>query len=307
MPDPSTPTPAFDPDRQVSQLTLVDRTGDCARVILETTSHIEAPNWSPDGAWLLCNGGGRLLKMRVDGSGPLQEIPMTSSRFANNDHVLSPDGNTIYFTVRGGELYAVPWEGGEARRISNVHPPESPLRCYLHGVSPNGRTLVYVGLAGVDKADAWGIYTIAAEGGADECLLKATVPLDGPEYSPDGQWIYYNAEDARRARGHAQIYRTRIDGNDVQQITNNERVCWFPHVSPDGQWVAYLSYPPGTSGHPANRHVELRVMRPDGGDDRVIASLFGGQGTINVNSWSPDSKRLAYLAYPERRPQSSGR
>lgn len=291
--------PAFIPGRQVSQLTVIGRDGGHRKVLHETPVHIEAPNWSPDGAWLLFNSGGRMFKIPSDGTGSVQEIDTDHALLANNDHVLSPDGRTIYFTVRGGHLYAVPWEGGTARRVSNAHPAEAPLRYFVHGISPDGATLVHVGITGFPTPSGWGIYTISAAGGPDVALLRSRVPVDGPEYSPDGRWIYYNGEDPARAPGHAQIYRMRPDGSGIEQLTHDERVNWFPHLSPDGQWVAYLSYPAGTLGHPPNLAVTLRVMQPDGRGAHDVVSLLGGQGTLNVNSWAPDSERLAYVAYPE--------
>jgi TolB protein len=293
--------PAFVHGRQVSQLTVIDRSGLHQRVIHESHAHIEAPNWSHDGAWLLFNSLGRLFKIRADGGGPAQEIETEAALQVNNDHVLSPDGRTVYCSVRGGHVYAVPWTGGAARRVSNVHPPEAPLRYFVHGISPDGATLVYVGITGPMAQRDYGVYAIATAGGPDVALLRPGVPVDGPEYSPDGHWVYYNAEDPARAPGHAQIYRMRPDGNGVEQLTHDQRVNWFPHVSPNGRWVAYLSYPSGTCGHPPNRPVTIRVMQPDGRGGHDVVALLGGQGTLNVNSWAPDSERFAYVAYPETR------
>jgi len=125
-----------------------------------------------------------------------------------------------------------------------------------------------------------------------------STPNDGPEYSPDGQWIYFNAERAATIPGHAQCFRMRPDGSGIEQLTFDDRVNWFPHVSPDGRSVVFISYPAGTTGHPPNKDVILRLMRPDGGGQRDLVAFFGGQGTINVNSWAPDSRRFAYVAYP---------
>lgn len=298
--------PAFIPGHQVSQLTVIDRQGLHRRVIHESQEHIEAPNWSPDGAWLVYNSGGRLFRMPADGGGSAERIDIGMDLHANNDHVFAPDGRTIFFTASGGHLYAVPWAGGTARRISNVHPAESPLRYFLHGISPDGSTLVHVGITTCPAPERWGIYTIPSTGGSDAALLLSNLPLDGPEYSPDGCWIYYNGEDGTRHAGHSQIYRMRPDGTGIEQLTFDERVNWFPHVSPDGNWVAYLSYPTGTQGHPANLPVTIHVMQREGHGRIDLVSLLGGQGTLNVNSWAPDSERLAYVAYPEsvRRPRA---
>jgi Tol biopolymer transport system component len=141
------------------------------------------------------------------------------------------------------------------------------------------------------------LFTIPARGGPDTRLTDLDKPHDGPEYSPDGEWIYFNSERASDRPGHAQIFRMRPNGTGIEQLTSDVRVNWFPHISPDGEQVVYISYPEGTLGHPADRQVILRLMSPDGGNIRDLAAFNGGQGTINVNSWAPDSRRFAYVAY----------
>jgi Tol biopolymer transport system component len=142
------------------------------------------------------------------------------------------------------------------------------------------------------------MFTIPAAGGPDHRLSDVHYPNDGPEYSPDGKWIYFNSERDAKQPGHAQCYRMRPDGSGIHQLTHDERVNWFPHLSPDGKQVVYISYPSGTTGHPPDKEVQLKMMPPDGSSHREVVALFGGQGTINVNSWSPDSTRFAYVAYP---------
>ncbi|WMT85856.1 biopolymer transporter Tol [Pelagibacterium sp. 26DY04] len=256
---------------------------------------IEAPNWTPDGQWLIFNAGGELWRMPADGSAEPDPIDTGSIRRLNNDHVLSPDGQTIYMSNNDGHLYAVPIAGGQPRKVSNTH--SVYFRHYLHGISPDGETLCYVAVEG-DEPRRANIFTIPADGGPDTRLSDISEPNDGPEFSPDGEWIYFNSERAVTEPGHAQIFRMRPDGTGIEQLTHDERVNWFPHPSPDGEWIVYLSYPQGTLGHPADRHVILRRMRPDGSEMADVAAFFGGQGTINVNSWAPDSRRFAFVAYP---------
>lgn len=166
---------------------------------------------------------------------------------------------------------------------------------FLHGVSPDGTTLAYVGIEN-QRWDAGNLWTIGAAGGPSTRLTFDGGPDDGPEYTPDGAWIYFNTE---RFSANAQIARIRPDGTGLEQLTFDERVNWFPHFSPDGSRAVYLSYPPGTQGHPADRPVELRLVTGgDWGSARTVVSLAGGQGTINVNSWSPDSRSFAYVDYP---------
>jgi Tol biopolymer transport system component len=279
---------------QKAVLEVIDLYGD-RRTVLVADEVIEAPNWSPDGRWLVFNAGGQLFRISPEGSTP-ERIPTGSLNDLNNDHVLSPDGSTIYVSSDDGHLYAVPFEGGTPRRVSNDHP--TPHHYYLHGISPDGQTLAYVAVEQPQGQRKVNIFTIPAAGGPDTRLTDVTVPNDGPEYSPDGRWIYFNSELAAKKPGHAQIFRMQADGSGIEQLTFDRRVNWFPHLSPDGRHVAFLSYPEDTIGHPPDKHVLLRLMTPNGTEQRDLAAFFGGQGTINVNSWSPDSQRLAFVSYP---------
>jgi TolB protein len=281
---------------QLSELVVIDADGGNRQVIYEVAELIEAPNWTPDGKWLIFNADGRLFRISPDGRDGPHRIDTAPVEDANNDHCLSPDGKLIYISSRDRHIYVVPIEGGAPKRVTPDQPPERQYQYYLHGVSPDGATLAYVGYArgpGVTQ-----VCTLPAAGGPITELTDGGCKVDGPEYSPDGAWIYFNSEAAAKRPGHMQIFRIRPDGSGQEQLTDDERVNWFPHVSPDGSMVAYLSYPEGTLGHPADKDVLIRIMAPDGGDERQIDAFFGGQGTINVNSWSPDSRRLAYVAYP---------
>lgn len=280
---------------QRSELTLIDLDGK-TEVIFTADEVIEAPNWSADGHWLVFNAGGKLFRIAATGGQP-EPIDTGPLADLNNDHVLAPDGSTIYVSSDDGHLYAVPFAGGTPRRVSNTH--ATPFHYYLHGISPDGATLSYVAIERRDGERQVNVFTIPSAGGADMRLTDLSMPNDGPEYSPDGRWIYFNSELAASRPGHAQVFRMQSsDGSGLEQLTFDSFVNWFPHLSPDGRHVAVLSYPQGTTGHPADKDVLLRLMQPEGGALRVLASFFGGQGTINVNSWSPDSRRLAYVAYP---------
>ncbi|MBN9333827.1 biopolymer transporter Tol [Devosia sp.] len=282
---------------QCAQLEVIDLDGN-RRVVFTADDVIEAPNWTPDGQWLVFNAGGQLFRISPGGGTP-EHIETTGLDDLNNDHVLSPDGRAIYVSSDDGHLYSVPFEGGSPRRISNEHP--TPHHYYLHGISPDGETLAYVAVERPEEERLVNIFTIPASGGPDRRLTHVSAPNDGPEYSPDGRWIYFNSELAASRPGHAQVFRMEADGSGIEQLTFDSRVNWFPHLSPDGRFVAYLSYPEGTLGHPPDKEVLLRLMSPTGADQHDLAALFGGQGTINVNSWAPDSKRLAFVSYPKDR------
>jgi len=284
---------------QVAPIVTIGIDGSDPRVVYQASEIVEAPNWTPDGKWLVFNSQGALWRIPAGGGAEPVRIDTGDVKNANNDHVLSPDGQTIYFSA-GAHIYAVPFEGGTPRRVSNEHPPELQFKSFLHGVSPDGRTLSFVGVS-AENGDAWGrldLYTVPAAGGPETRLTDTAAPDDGPEYSPDGKWIYFNSELHAKVAGHAQCYRMKIDGTGIEQLTHDERVNWFPHISPDGKWVVYLSFPPGTIKHPADKEVILRRMRPDGSEPADIVAFRGGQGTINVNSWSPDSRRFAFVKYP---------
>ena len=281
---------------QISRLMVLDIETGVQTVVFEADEIIEAPNWTPDGKTLIFNAGGELWRIDHEGRQTPERIETGRLRDLNNDHVLSPDGLTIYVSSNDGHLYSLPIKGGEPVRISNAH--SEPFRYYLHGVSPDNETLAYVAIEGEGEGRRINLFTIPAKGGPDTRLTDLTKPHDGPEYSPDGRWIYFNSERGSERLGHSQIFRMRPDGSDVEQLTFDERVNWFPHLSPDGAHVVYVSYPEGTLGHPADKPVILRLMSPDGTDIRDLAAFNGGQGTINVNSWAPDSRRFAYVAYP---------
>jgi len=298
---PATNGPAKSSQARISQLMTMSIDGADKQVVYTTRDHIEAPNWSPDGQWLLFNSQGRLWRIRADGrSQTPEQIPTGDVKDANNDHVIAPDGQTIYFSA-GGHLYAVPFAGGLPRRISNDHAPERKFKYYLHGITPDGKTLSYVGVEAVgdDAAGRCDLYTIPAAGGQDTRLTNLPKPSDGPEYSRDGRWIYFNSELNADVPGHSQCCRMAPDGTGIEQLTHDERVNWFPHLSPDGNWVVYISFPPGTIKHPADKEVILRHMKPDGREQADLIGFNGGQGTINVNSWSPDSRHFAFVMYPE--------
>jgi TolB protein len=290
---------------QRARLLVGDIDGGRPRLVHETAdSALEAPNWSPDGHWLVFNQDGLLLRIPADArpgdGGPGPEVIDTGGiTDANNDHVLSPDGRTVYLSAGDGHIHAVPFEGGPARRVTNDQVP-GPFRHFLHGISPDGATLAYVGVEPYG-GDDWGyrnIFTLPSAGGPDTRLTDSPAAADGPEYSPDGHWIYFNSEHGATTPGHAQIFRMRPDGSELTRLTGDERVNWFPHLSPDGLRVLYISFPPGTEGHPADRDVVLRLMDPDGAAPRDLLAFPGGQGSLNVNSWAPDSRRFAYVDYP---------
>ncbi len=262
------------------------------RVVHHVRDHIEAPNWSRDGKELVFNRGGLLYALPVSGGTP-RKIDTGFATRCNNDHGLSPDGTLLAISDQSQEdgrslIYVLPAAGGTPRRVTPLGPS------YWHGWSPDGKTLAYC----AERGGEYDVYTIPVEGGEETRLTTAPGLDDGPDYSADGQWIYFNSERT----GTMQIWRVRTDGSEAQQLTSDGHNDWFPHPSPDGTWVAFLSYDKSVKGHPPNQDVMIRMMPAEGGAIQVLARLFGGQGTINVPSWSPDGKSLAFVSYRLARP-----
>jgi Tol biopolymer transport system component len=286
---------------QRCQIWIYDTASRTSRMILETDEILlEAPNWAMQGDALILNGQGTLWRLPVDDA-RLRPIAVEGVPPMNNDHVLDPDGEHIFVsTYDDWQLYRAPLAGGVATQISGKEGPSEMLH-FLHGVSPDGQQLAFVGVEarlveGHLTFLSAEICTLGADGHGFRQITSGGAPADGPEYSPDGGWLYFNSE---AFSGHAQIARMRVDGTGAERLTDEPSVDWFPHLSPDGQQAVYLAYPPDTKGHPADLWVDLKLVR---GDDwaaaETVVSLFGGQGTINVNSWSPDSTRFAFVAYP---------
>jgi TolB protein len=257
------------------------------RVIYVAPGRFEAPNWTRDGAAFLFNGDGHIQRLPLTGGTPAV-IDTGFTNRCNNDHGISPDSKWLAISDQSQDdhrslVYLVPIEGGTPRKITNNSPS------YWHGCSPDGSTLAFVGQRNGD----FDIYTIPVTGGQETRLTTAKGLDDGPEYSPDGKYIYFNSERT----GIMQIWRMRPDGSGQEQITSDDFNNWFPHISPDGKWMVFLSYEKDVTGHPENKNVKLRLMSLEDKKIGVLAALFGGQGTINVPSWSPDSKRLAFVSY----------
>jgi hypothetical protein len=278
--------------RESSLETVAIETG-LRTIILGRRDHFEAPNWYRNDSKLLINRGGLLYSVALDRSfGSVAQIDTGSARRCNNDHGFSPDGKWLALSHtkdRDSLIYVVPAGGGEPRQVT----PRGPS--YWHGWSPDGRTLAYC----AERNDNFDVYTIPVAGGEETRLTTAPGLDDGPDYTPDGTQIYFNSERT----GLMKIWRMNADGSHQEQVTNDaDYADWFPHPSPDGKWLVFLSYDKSVKGHPADKDVLLRIIPLVGGATKVLATLFGGQGTINVPSWSPDSKNVAFVSYRLVRP-----
>jgi len=282
---------------QRANLNVLDiESGAVSTIYASSTMLFEAPNWTRDGKWLIVNGDGLLFRIAVNGGSELEQISLGEIPPINNDHVVSADGATVYVSSTDGHIYAAAVDGSVQRRITNER--EAGYRHFLHGLSPDERTLVYTGMEPrPDGSPRWNIYTIPVAGGTEFAITDDEFADDGPEFSTDGASIYFNSERGSDEPGHAQLFRVRTDATGLEQLTHDERVNWFPHPSPVDETIVYVSFPSGTLGHPADVDVHLRLLDPSGGI-RDLASVFGGQGTMNVPSWSPDGRGIAYVEYP---------
>ena len=264
--------------------------------------HVEAPNWSPDGQFFIVNSAGRLYRLSTSGDGRLDEIATGFATRVNNDHGISPDGSTLVLSHHADEhitapdqvwlassIYVLPIGGGRTPTKVTTKAPS-----FWHGWSPDGTTLAFTAL----RDNEWDIYAIPVDGGEERRLTTCPGLDDGPDYAPDGEFIYYNSF----CSGTMQIWRMRADGSGAEQLTRDTHSNWFPHPSPDGRWVVYLAYLEDQGQtHPFGQQVKLRLMDVRDGSVRDLTSPFlGGQGTINVPSWSPDSRRVAFVAYERR-------
>lgn len=272
-----------------SNLELMDVATGSRQVIYTSPKSIQAPNWTPDGKTLLYNGDGLMYAFDLAKRQP-KVLNTGEVKNNNNDHVLSFDGKLLGLSsgvteLGGSIIYTVPATGGTPKQVT----PKGPS--YLHGWSPDGKSLLFCG----SRNNEYDVYRVPVGGGPEVRLTDTKGLDDGPEYTPDGQYIYFNSNRT----GTMQIWRMKPDGSGQETVTNGDFHDWFPHISPDGKMLVFVSFlkeEVKADDHPFYKHVYIRMMPVSGGQPKVIAYLYGGQGTINTPSWSPDSKRIAFIS-----------
>lgn len=271
-----------------SEIILYQIEDDREDVIHRTNELIEAPNWSPDGKFLIVNANGLIFRLNLDDPTALHHVDTHPIVHCNNDHGISPDGTKLVISDSPGRgtslIYTLPITGGTPTLVT----PNAPS--YWHGWSPDGHTLTYT----ARRDGVFQICTIPVNGGDETILTRGKGHRDGPDYSADGQWIWFNSDHHGRT---PDLWRMRTDGSGLEQMTDDALVNWFPHPSPDGKWVLFLAYPSDTEGHPRDTDVALRLMPQHGGPAKTIAEFNGGQGTMNVPNWAPSGKSFAYVRY----------
>ena len=287
-----------------SKISIYDLETKSTRIVYAADKLWEAPNWSPDGKYLLANSGGVLYRFALGGDGPARPEKVNLDSYeCNNDHGISGDGKLLAFSAthapsEESQVFLASSDGATPRLLT----PNAPS--YFHGWSPDGRWLAFVG----ERGDGhFNIFRVSVNGGSEQRLTFRPVYDDGPDYSPDGKWIYINSNRS----GGWDIWRFPADGagpddQKAERVTSDDLEDWFPHPSPDGKNLVFLSFPKGTPGHDVKTKVQLRTMPMPRSEQpvaaqhasiQVLREFFGGQGTINVNSWSPDSKKFAFVSY----------
>lgn len=282
-----------------SRIEILDVKTGLRKVIYTTADHLEAPNWSKDGKFLIYNAGGNLYKLQINSKTPVK-INTGNVNNCNNDHCLSFDGKMLAISSgakladgrTGSMVYTVPVGGGSPTSITKNVPS------YMHGWSPDGKTLVYCG----ERNGNFDVWKISSKGGEEIRLTDAPGLDDGPEYSPDGKFIYFNSV----CSGLMKIWRMLPDGTHQEQVSFGNYNDWFAHISPDGQRMVYISYPEDVpaGSHPANKRVLMRLQNTDNQKPKVVAYIYGGQGTMNVPSWSPDGGKVAFVSFTYGKPEN---
>ena len=292
----------------ISRIMVYDLTRKSSTLAFQGDGIWEAPNWSRAGGYLLVNSQGRLYRLAADGRSAPEAINLDPALRPNNDHDFSADGSRLAISAtspasRQSQVYVAKADGSDHRLAVAAAPS------FFHGWSPDGLYLSFVANRDGKQYD---LYRIPAAGGEEQRLTSDAAHDDGSDYSPDGRWIYFNSD---RAGGGGNIWRIPADGggpNDekAERITNDALEDWFPHPSPDGRKLLFLSFPAGTKGHSDRTlRVQLRMIDMPGETlhdvaPQVVVELVGGQGTINVNSWSPDSTKFGYVTFEAVPPKS---
>jgi hypothetical protein len=260
-----------------------------ATVINSQAARAQAPNWSRDGKFIVFNQDGHMYQAPATGGGTPQLIDTGSATGCTGSHGLSPDGKWIAITCAGPghperRVSIIPITGGEPRILTQQS-------AWFHSWSPDGKTILFTRPG--SQRGSGNIFAIPVEGGPETALTTGNGLSDDPDFSPDGKWVYFNTD----RWGGMQIGRMHPDGSQVEQVTSDQFRNWTPHPSPDGKMIVFISYAPDVTTHAANKDIALRILSTTDNSIRTLVNLVGGDGSMNVANWSPDSKSLAFVSY----------
>jgi len=285
-----------------SRVFIFDLRDGSSHLVYTADSIWEAPNWSPDGKYLLLNSDGAIYKLVLgqDDTTKPEKLSIPATYECNNDKAISPDGKKLAFSAtlppaEDSQVFLANADGSDIKRMTVLSPS------YFHGWSPDGSMLAFV--AERHSSGQFDIYSMPASSGPEKRLTTNIHHDDGPDYSPDGKWIYINSNRS----GKEAIWRFPTSGagpddKEARVVVNDGLEDWFPHISPDGRKMVYIGYPAGTTTHdPRTVHIALKLVAIDhgkvGANQKILVNAIGGQGSMNVNSWAPDSTRFAYITY----------
>jgi Tol biopolymer transport system component len=292
--------PHANPENVRSKISIYDLETRSVHVAYTADKLWEAPNWSPDGKYLIANSGGVIYRFVLDAKGAAQpeKLALDKAYDCNNDKALSPDGKRLAFSAQhspahGSQVYVSNADGTSPQMVT------ANIPSYFHGWSPDGRSLAFVG----ERGGNFDIYRVSSTGGKEERLTSSPGFDDGPDYSPDGKWIYINSDrSGKEAAWRFPANGAGPDDMNAEMVVSDGLEDWFPHIAPNGKKLVYIGYPAGTPTHnPRNVHIAIKLVAIDHGKvastQKTLVEATGGQGTMNVNSWSPDSMRFAYVTY----------
>ena len=258
-------------------------------MIRTVAGYMQSANWAPDGKSIYAYEEGRIENipyLTPEAGGTALPIDTGGLVGCSGNFGVSPDGRSLAVSCsesRNGphQVYLLPAGGGGTPRQVT----QGAIASYFHAWSPDSRTIAFTrGSAG--KAD---LFTVPASGGAESRLTSDTLN-DGPDFSADGKFIYF---DSTRS-GSSQIWRMQPDGSAAEQITDDDHVNTSPHVSRDGKTIAFLSQPAdsGASVGPA----AIRLMATSDGLIRTLVDFQGDRGSFSMYGWG-DSNHLAFVSY----------
>ncbi|HEY0036280.1 MAG TPA: hypothetical protein VGB66_06300 [Longimicrobium sp.] len=213
-----------------------------------------------------------------------------------------------------GRIVTLNTDGSDYRVLLEQRPAVIPFS-YAEGMqpswSPSGDEIAYINASRLMRVDLAGV--------AREVYLgtDAVHAEFAPQYSPDGQWIYFT----RGRDGHQRTFwRVRPDGTGAQQVSPAENwgIEVMPSPDPTGQSVAFQTNRrtnstvdftirtlnvqtravtsldiPGAAPRwsPTGEWIalinggRLQLVRPSGGQ---IHSMGSGVGAHPTYAWSPD-------------------